>query len=282
VSQQYKPRVLVSVNPSKIVEGQMINVQAVIVDAYTSKPMQFDKMYMQIIDSTGLEVWPLSTIQKDSARFDKLISTSELKAGKYLIRVSPGKNLRPMGAVPFEVEKSDNPLIPLIPLVLLAIPASTLIKKVETDMIQPRSPELARRDNYKEFEKFLNDTTITAINPEKNPLLKPPKIALLLYRTEMDSRVCKICRGHRAAHSPGFQEGEYIPFAPEQPVIGPEQLGGDTHYNCRCHFDYLTELQLMAKNYREWEEVYQAKIIKAAQIANVYWTAQKRLKALEA
>lgn len=239
----FKPKVIVTVNPSKIIEGQMLSVHATIIDEYTNRPMLFDKFYMQIIDSQGLEVWPLSTIQKNSSKFDKLISTSELKAGKYLIRVSPSRNLRPIGAAQFVIEKSDNPLVPLIPLVLLAVPYSKLTKKVESDILEPVEP--------------------------------PSKIAILIYKTEMDSRVCIICRGHRANHSPGLPPSQYYPFSPEQPVIGPEQLGGDTHFKCRCNFDYITVQQQEKK--QQANKIYQAKIIKVAQIANVYWASKKLL-----
>lgn len=241
----FKPKVIVTVNPPKIIEGQMLSVHATIIDEHTNRPMLFDKFYMQIIDSQGLEVWPLSTIQKNSSKFDKLISTSELKAGKYLIRVSPSKSLRPIGAAQFIIEKSDNPLVPLIPLVLLAVPYSKLAKKVESDFLGP---------------------------------IEPPKIAILIYKTEMDSRVCIICRGHRANHSPGLPPSQYIPFSPEQPVIGPPELGGDSHFKCRCNFDYITVQQLEKR--QRATKIYQAKIIKAAQIANVYWNSQKALNPL--
>ncbi len=247
LEKQFKPKVIVTVNPPKIIEGQMLAVHATIIDEYTNRPMLFDKFYMQIIDSQGLEVWPLSTIQKNSSKFDKLISTSELKAGKYLIRVSPSRNLRPIGAVQFIIEKSDNPLVPLIPLVLLAVPYSKLIKKVESDILEPIEP--------------------------------PSKIAILIYKTEMDSRVCKICRGHRANHSPGLPPSQYYPFSPEQPVIGPEELGGQTHYRCRCNFDFIT-IQQLQKMQQAKRKIYEAKIIKATQIANVYWTSQKALNPL--
>jgi len=241
----FKPKVVVSVNPPKIIEGQMVAIHAVIIDEYTNRPMLFDKFYMQIIDSQGLEVWPLSTIQKNSSSFDKLISTSELKAGKYLVRVSPSRNLRPIGAAQFEIEKSDNPLVPLIPLILLATPRSKVVKKVEKEFIEPK---------------------------------EPPKIAILIYKTEMDSRVCPICRAHKANHSPGLPTSQYYPFSPEQPVIGPKELGGDSHYRCRCNFDFITTEQL--RRQQQLKSEYNAKIVKVAQITNVYWAAKKTLNPL--
>jgi len=234
---RYKPKVDVSVYPNKVVEGQMLSIQASIYDDISKKPMKFDKFYMQILDDKGLEVWPLSTIQKNSARMDKLISTSELKPGKYLVRVSPSRNLSPIGAAQFEIEAKTFSIVPLIPLALLAIPRSSVADKVEHEIVEP---------------KF------------------PPKIAWMIYQTEKDGRVCKICRPH--------QGKRFRPFDPELIVIGPEELGGATHYRCRCHYDYVTVEQV--ERLQQFNAQREAKIIKVAQIAKVYWAAQKALKPL--
>ena len=234
---RYKPVVQVSINPPKVVEGQMLSIQAAIYDDITKQPMKFDKFYMQIIDNDGLEVWPLSTMQKNSARMDKLISTSELKPGKYLVRISPSKNLSPMGAAEFVIEAKTNAIVPLIPLALLAIPSSSVADKVENEIAVP----------------FI-----------------PPKIAWMIYQTEKDSKVCPICLPH--------QGKKFHPNDPELIVIGPEELGGQTHYRCRCHYDYVTVEQV--QKLQQLNADYQAKIIKVAQIANVYWASQKALNPL--
>jgi len=55
------------------------------------------------------------------------------------------------------------------------------------------------------------------------------KPIFLTYKTELDARVCPICRPN-----------EGLVFAIDDPKvikIGPPELGGDTHFGCRCHYD---------------------------------------------
>ena len=55
------------------------------------------------------------------------------------------------------------------------------------------------------------------------------KPIFLTYKTELDARVCVICRPN-----------EGLVFAVDDPniiKIGPPDLGGETHYGCRCHYD---------------------------------------------
>ncbi len=55
------------------------------------------------------------------------------------------------------------------------------------------------------------------------------KPLFLTYKTELDARVCPICRPN---------EGLVFPIdSPDVIRIGPPDLGGETHYGCRCHYD---------------------------------------------
>jgi len=55
------------------------------------------------------------------------------------------------------------------------------------------------------------------------------KPLFLTYKTELDARVCPICKPN---------EGLVFPIdSPDVIRIGPPDLGGETHYNCRCHYD---------------------------------------------
>lgn len=227
MSQVFMPRVDVVTTPNRVKRGQMIAVQALISDSKTGMFMPFDKIYMQILDEKGIEIWPLSTIAEGTERINKLISTSQMKPGKYLIRISPSKKLRPMGVSYFHIESSMLDMaVPLIPPVLLAVTSSTKKEKITADFFSPT----------------------TAIN-----------ITWALYQTEKDSRVCPICLNYAGRI--------YRPDDPTMPRIGPEELGGDTHWGCRCHYDFITremEMQQLNAQYEEMKEIFEV-----AQVAMV-------------
>ena len=209
------PKVRVAVTPQKIDKGQMIVVSAQIYDFISNRPMVFERIYLEIINSKGVAVWPLTAVETDSDHIDKLISTAEMNSGRYTIRVSPSKKLSPMGYAFFEIKPTLAAIIlPLIPLAVLAV---------------PKSPPAS-------------------------------KIAYLTYRTEKDSRVCPICLPH---------EGKvFKPTDPNLIRIGPPQLGGETHFNCRCNYDITTYEQL-------------GKYEKAAQISQIANIAQIALTSNE-
>lgn len=129
--------------------------------------------------------WPVSTVEENSSTISKLISTSEMKSGKYTVRVSPSRKLRPIGEGIFEI---DNRLIPAA----FLIPGALLIPQLL----------LSRSDDTKQ-EKVESDI----VEPEKPPVV----IAWLIYTTEKDTKVCKYCAPH---------EGErYRADDPELPKI---------------------------------------------------------------
>jgi len=226
MAQEFHPVINVMIAPSKVSRGQMVSINVNVRESTTLQPMPFDKLYMEIIDSKGVPVWPLSTIEENSSTVTKLISTAEMKKGTYTVRITPSKYRRPIGAANFEIEDTDMTLIPLIPLILLSIPSSTMQEKIEREFVEPP---------------------------------QTPKIAWLIYRTEKDSRVCPICLPH---------EGQV--FRPDDPKlvrIGPPQLGGDTHYKCRCHYDFITIEQEQRRLNANWE-------MQAQQAYNAYMAAR--------
>jgi len=83
------------------------------------------------------------------------------------------------------------------------------------------------------FFKTTKRKLIPFLAPLISPLVLIPKKALnpiwLIYRTELDARVCKICRPHEGK--------KFRPNDSRIIRIGPPQLGGETHYTCRCHYD---------------------------------------------
>ena len=67
------------------------------------------------------------------------------------------------------------------------------------------------------------------------PLVLVPKAAqdptFLIYRTELDARVCPICKPHEGK--------KFRPNDPKLIRIGAPDLGGQTHFGCRCHYDLV-------------------------------------------
>jgi hypothetical protein len=233
---QMKPRLKVITTPKKIIKGQMLAVQAYVYDADTGLPLIYKKLYMQIIDPKGIEVWPLSTIAENTSQLNKLISTNQLDKGLYQLRVSISKKLSPMSYSFFEIEKKPIGLgfLPLIPAILLGRPTDTKQEKIDSNILQPT-------------EKLV-------------------KIIRLFYQTEIDARVCPICIGHREV---SFARGGWDPEDPNIPVIGPEEFGGDTHWGCRCHFDVTTDFMIQEQHNAQLAEIYD--VYKAAQTANQYF-----------
>jgi hypothetical protein len=234
-----RPKVDVITTPGEVQRGQMFAVQATIFDRDTGMVMPFDKIFMQIIDSKGVEIWPVSTVAEGTARIDKLISTSQMRPGKYTIRVSPSRKMSPMGVAPFQIKRS-LPLaaVPLIPAAILAVTSSTKKEKIETTFLEP----------------------------------KAPKITWLLYQTEKDTRVCPICIN--------FDGLVFRPDDPEIIRIGPPELGGDTHYGCRCHYDFITremEFQMAHEQMNaQFERIREAADV--AQVAMIAMEVMPRLR----
>ena len=237
------PKVTVSVNPAKIIQGQMIQINAQIQDVLSGQPIKYTRIYMQILDEKGIEVWPLSTIAINDDHINKLISTTELEPGKYTVRISPSRKLHPMGARSFEIEKTSRGIIvPLIPLILLAPATVITTEKIKREFLEP-------------------DT------------VDSEKIAFLVYKTERDSRVCPICRPH---------EGKvFRPDDSAIIKIGPPEFGGDTHYGCRCHYDVITQGMVIRKFYQGMLELRE-QALEAYEIVQVVKASQKGLKQLEA
>lgn len=188
---EFKAKITVTVNPNKVKKGQMFNISAYIYDVYTGQPMSFDKIYMQILDKHGVEVWPLSIIKEDADSMDKLISTSELDVGMYTVRISPSRGLRPVGQAEFEVESTPSPfIVPLIPLALIAFPTNISKTKIEKEFVEPTDPTI--------------------------------KIAFIIYRTERDQRVCPICLP--------FEGKTFRPDDPQLPRI-PQHINCRCNYD---------------------------------------------------
>lgn len=227
-----KPKLRIFVTPDKVQKGQMLAIQAFIFDSHTNEPLPYKKIYMQILDEKGIEVWPLSTMAENTDSMEKLISTAQLEGGRYQVRVSPSRNLSPMAYTFFEIEKTFD-VVPLIPLVLLGIPTSSKHKKIESDFVAPR-PRV-----YVEF---------------------------MTFETELDSKVCPICLNFAGRT---YRANESIP------IIGPPELGGETHWGCRCKFGIQTNFKRKQEMQAQLENIYD--VYQAAKIATQYFNESKEV-----
>lgn len=182
-------RITVVIAPAAIEAGQMIQIAAAVTDRFGA-PVVAKQLFMDIIDSTGRVYWSLSLIERNVSSFAKLIATGELRHNtRYQVRISTNRKLSPMGYAFFKTKKR---ILPLGILPVLMAP-SVLIPR--NDLI----PEAAKR-----------------------PILAT-------YKTELDARVCVICRP--------FEGLVFEINDPDIIRIGPPEIGGATHYGCRCHYD---------------------------------------------
>ena len=224
------------VAPGEVNAGQMIQISAIVTDQFGA-PLVMPQLFMDIIDSTGRVYWPLSLMEVNANGFSKLIATNEMKSNtRYQVRVSINRKLIGKGWAFFKTRKKK--LIPaFIPLLLIPsilTPSNQLI------------PDGARNLSFREAQIRISEINETIeLNEQGHPMNKqlrkerqelqkiqpaPTKKKIFLtYQTEKDHRVCPICLPNQGLVFP-------IDY-PDIIKIGPPELGGDTHYGCRCHYD---------------------------------------------
>lgn len=118
--------ITVVTQPTVIQKGQLLEV-SVALTTTGGASVAAARVYMEIVDSRGRVVWPLSVLAKDTSGFSRLISTSELKTNtRYMIRVSHNNKLIRMGYTFFKTAKNIFPfaLIPGAISTLALIPKS--------------------------------------------------------------------------------------------------------------------------------------------------------------
>lgn len=229
-------RITVVVSPNTINTGQMVQVSAIVTDKFGA-PVVVPQLFMDIIDSTGRVYWPLSLMETNESGFSKLIATNELKHNtRYQVRVSINRKLIRKGWAFFKTTKQRGGaafLTPLlIPLVLnpgnQLIPdgAKTLSFREAQIRISEINEKLDEQEPQNPFRKQLvkERQELQKIKPQPSK-----KKIFLTYQTEKDHRVCPICEPY---------QGLVFSINDKNIIrIGPSQLGGDTHYGCRCHYD---------------------------------------------
>ena len=151
---RHAERITVVVVPANVDTGQMIQVAAAVTDKFGT-PIVAKTLYMEILDSKGRVYWKLAPIERNVSSFAKLIATNEMKSNtRYQIRVSINRKLSPMGYTFFKTSKK------IIPLGLIPLAFAPGILMPENDLI-PKAAQI--------------------------PIMAT-------YKTELDGRVCPICK----------------------------------------------------------------------------------------
>jgi len=211
-------RITVVTVPGAVDTGQMIQIAAAVTDKFGT-PIVVPTLYMEILDSKGRVYWKLSPIERNVSSFAKLIATNEMRANtRYQVRVSTNRKLSPMG---YNFFKTNKKVLPLGILPILMVPGILIPKNTLI-------PEAAKRPVY------------------------------ALYRTELDGKVCPICRPN-----------EGLVFNVNDPNIiriGPPEFNGQTHWGCRCHYDIQYAVNAaVAKIQRMLRSVHAVKAVIAVQ-----------------
>jgi SPP1 gp7 family putative phage head morphogenesis protein len=246
-----RPYIIVQTNPQAINKGQPLTISGRLYDRDTNQPKIVSRIFMTIISlKDGHRVWDSEVVKKNDWKFDILIGTGDMKEGQhYEIRVSNNWNFSPMGATEFEIIKDATVPIILLPLV---IPISQQIL-----FLQEEIEKFDKEDNIREqLEEKLKEIEETNLREPVDDI-KKKEIKLYIYRTEMDQRVCPICRP--------FSNKIYNPK--EELVDIPQ------HPNCRCFYEIV---------YKDQFDASFNEILDVVQVAHIANTANNTLKIINA
>ncbi len=237
-----RPLIIVQTNPQAINKGQPLTISARLYNRYTNQPLPVRKIFLNIISQKdGHTVWPMEVVRKNDWKFDILIGTTDMKEGhSYLIRVSNNRNLSPMGATTFQIVKDTQ-----IPIVLFPIPLPVRQPEdnLEKEKKKKEEEEEEKEEKKKEKKKRKEEET------EERPIKKRKIIIKFIFRTQMDKRVCPLCKEHENEE---FLPTEEIPMIP-------------VHPNCRCTYDVIYDT-IYESSFHELRKIYQA--VKAIKIIN--------------
>ncbi len=148
---------------------------------------------------------------------------------EYLVRVSNNWNLSPSASTTFFVEKKKSrlPILPLIPLIPLFLPEITETVNLDEllsqlNQIDIKELTLEQRQELKEYIKRIKilqqeDIIVTPVDLKR-------AVKEYIFRTQMDFRVCPICKP--------FENRVFEPEDPAIPII-------PLHINCRCTMDVV-------------------------------------------
>jgi len=226
-----RPIIVVEATPNSADRGNTISLSARLFDPLTMQEQEVSRIFMTITSMRdGHIVWPLEVVRKDASGFDIMIGTKEMKEDhEYLVRVSNNWNLSPSASTTFFVEKKTStlPILPLIPLIPLLLP--DIVETVNLDKLLEEVKRIDRRKlTLEQREELLEYIKKLEILKQKGEIVTPVdlrrQVKEYIFRTQMDARVCPICKP--------FENRVYEPEDPAIPII-------PLHINCRCTMDVV-------------------------------------------
>ncbi len=226
-----RPIIVISATPNTADRGNTIALSARFFDKRTRQEQEVSRIFMTITSMRdGHIVWPLEVVRKDASGFDIVIGTKDMKQDhEYLVRVSNNWNLSPSASTTFFVEKKTStfPVLPLIPLIPLFLPEITETVNLDIllnqlNQIDIKELTLEQRQELKEYIKRIKilqqeDIIVTPVDLKR-------AVKEYIFRTQMDFRVCPICKP--------FENRVFEPEDPAIPII-------PLHINCRCTMDVV-------------------------------------------
>lgn len=230
-----RPYILVQTNPQSINKGQPLTISARLYDRDTNQPKIVSRIFMTIISlKDGHKVWNSEVVKKNDWKFDIMVGTSDIKEGhKYEVRVSNNWNFSPMGATDFEIIKDATIPIVLLPFI---IPISR-----QREFLQKEITKFDEDSNIRnQLENKLREIEESQLREPEDDITKK-EIKFYIYRTEMDKRVCPICR----------------PFSNRIYNRDEELVEIPQHHNCRCLFE-IVYLDQFDASFTEVQEVFNA------------------------
>lgn len=216
----------------------------------------------------GHKVWDTEVIRKNDWKIDELIGTRDMKEGhEYQVRVSNNWNFSPMGAAKFKIIKDATIPVILFPLVIPIFRQREFLQK-EIDKFKDKRPltgppqdehikrQLEEKLRQLDDEERIREENKFRVDDPRQPDddITKKKVRLYIYRTELDKRVCPICKK--------FESKIYLPTE-ELPDI-PQ------HENCRCHMEVV------------YHDSFEASFTDVLQVIRIANTAKKGFKAIRA
>lgn len=233
-----RPYILTQTNPQSINKGQPLTISARLYDRDTNQPLIVSRIFMTIISlKDGHKVWNSEVVRKNDWKFDILIGTGDMKEGhEYEVRVSNNWNFSPMGATQFEIIKDATIPIVLLPLLIPISKQREFLQK-EIDKFIDDDDNIRIKEQLEEKLQEIEDSKL------REPIddITKKEVKFYIYRTEMDRRVCPICK-----------PWENKIFSKDEDLVEIPR-----HINCRCFFEIVYSDQLDA-SFSEIQGVYQA------------------------
>ena len=235
-----RPVIVLEAYPKKVEKNNTIQLSCRLFDKKNFHPLVVNKIYMIITSlKDGHTVWEMGVVRKNTAGFDIMVGTIEMQPGhQYLVRVSNNLNLSPSASTVFEIKKQEFPILALLPIVLsplfLRKYSGHGITNLDGLVEYLKTQGMSDKQIQAEIKRIIAE--ITSNQDVKIPLDITRKVISKKWISQLDHRVCEICRTNSISGKNNDGVWRYDDTnAPDIPA----------HYNCRCTYE------LTYANFRE-------------------------------